>query len=57
MPVRKIFYIILALCYFGLGVFFYIKPIGPAPWHIVFAIACFIIGSLRLYRALKMADA
>jgi hypothetical protein len=57
MPIRKIFYVVLSLSYFGLAAFFYLKPIAPAPWNIIFAIACVIIGGLRLYRALKFVDA
>ncbi|MBK9107139.1 MAG: hypothetical protein IPM92_01840 [Saprospiraceae bacterium] len=56
MFTRKLIYWILALCYFGIGIFIGYTEIVQSPWHIIFALACIGMGILRAFRAMKLKD-
>ncbi|MBK8954830.1 MAG: hypothetical protein IPM34_04640 [Saprospiraceae bacterium] len=56
MLTRKLIYWILAASYFGLGIFIWYTEFVQTPWHIVFAVACFIVGILRFRKAFHAND-
>jgi hypothetical protein len=53
---RKIFFYLLGISYVILGIFVYLKKVLPAPWDLVFGIACVVYGIWRIYRGTQIAQ-